>query len=123
MKIDRAYDRVLMKKVSEMLVAISGDLLKTPDSLIEIQAHLDLVAHAWNLSILPKEKEIIELQKFLKKQEPYAPSPEALKGLESEYRRIIEQKQKLYPDVLSKIKHAEAVETSKDNYIIRAYFV
>ena len=112
-----------MNKVSEMLIAISGDLLKIPDNLKEMQAHLSLVVHAWNLSILPKEKEKDELQKFIKKQKPYAPSPEDLKGLEWEYRRIIKQKRKLFPDVLSKIERAEAVETSKDNYIIRAYFL
>ena len=112
-----------MKKVSEMLIAISGDLLKTPDNLAEMQAHLSLVVHAWNLSILPKDKAKHELQKFLIKQKPYAPSPEDLKGLEWEYKRIIKQKRKLYPDVLSTVERAEAVETSKDNYIIRAYFV
>ena len=111
-----------MQKVSEMLIAISGDLLKTPDSIVEMQAHLDIVSHAWNLSLLPKSQEKDELQKFLKEQEPYAPSPEELKGLEWVYKRIIKQKHKLYPNVGSKVKHAEAIETSKDNYIIRAYF-
>ena len=112
-----------MAKVSEMLIAISGDLLQTPDSLIEMQAHLDIAAHAWNLSILPKDKEKRELQKFLREQAPYAPSPEELEGLKWVYKRIIKQKRKLYPENTSKIRHAEAVETSKDNYIIRAYFV
>ena len=111
-----------MDKVSEMLIAVSGDLLKTPDSLLEMQAHLDLVKHAWNISLLPKEKGKYELRKFLKKQERYAPGTEALKGLEWEYRRIIKQKKTLYPDVESRVEQAEAVETSKDNYIIMAYF-
>lgn len=111
-----------MKKVSEMLISISGDLLKTPDNLIEMQTHLDIVVHAWNLAILPIGKEKHELQEFIKKQEPNAPTPEDLKGLEWEYRRIIKQKRKLYPKILSKVKDAEAIETSKDNYIIRAYF-
>lgn len=112
-----------MTKISEMLIAISGDLLQTPDNLMEMQAHLDIAKHAWNLAIMPVEKEKLELQVFLKEQEPYAPSTEALKGLELEYKRIIKQKRKLYPTVLNEIKHAEAIETSKDNYIIRALFV
>jgi hypothetical protein len=111
-----------MDKLSEMLIAVSGDVLRTPDSLLEMQAHLDLVKHAWNLSLLPQEKTIYELNIFLRKQEKYAPSVEALKGLEWEYRRIIKQKRIMYPSVLNKVEHAEAVETSKDNYIIRAYF-
>ncbi|MFK7891132.1 MAG: hypothetical protein AB8B63_09995 [Granulosicoccus sp.] len=53
-----------MKKVSEMLIAISGDLLQTPDNLVEMQAHLDIARHAWNLAILSEEKEKHELKKF-----------------------------------------------------------
>lgn len=89
---------------------------------MEMQSHLELVTHAWNLAILPKEKEKYELQKYLKKQKPYAPSPEALKDLEAEYKRIIAEKRELIPKVLNEIKHGEAVETSKDNYVIRAIF-
>jgi len=112
-----------MKKISEMLIAISGDLLKTPESLVEMQAHLDIVVHAWNLAILPEENKKHQLQTFLKEQEQYAPNAEALKGLEWEYRRIINQKHRLFPEVLCEIKHAEAVEISKDDYVIRAFFV
>lgn len=112
-----------MKKISEMLIEISGGLLQSPDSLVEMQASLDIAAHAWNLSIMSKENEKYELQNFLSEQGQYAPSPEVLKELEWEYKRIIKQKRKLYPDVLSKVRHAEAVETSKGNYIIRAFFV
>ena len=111
-----------MIKVSEMLIAVSGDLLKTPDSLLEMQAHLDLVKHAWNISLMSQPRAKHKLSKFLKKQEKYAPSAEALKELEWEYRRIIKQRRTLYPDVGSKVERAEAIETSKDNYIIRAYF-
>ena len=112
-----------MDKVSEMLIAVSGDLLKTPDSLLEMQAHLDLVKHAWNLALLPQEKAKYELSKFLKQQEKYAPNAEALKGLEWEYRSIIKRKKTIYPDVVNKVERAEAVETSKNNYIIRAIFL
>lgn len=111
-----------MKKVSEMLIAISGELLQTPDNLTEMNAHLDIVVHAWNLSLLPREESNNELQKFLTQQKPYAPTPEDLDGLKWEYKRIMKQKHKLFPEVQNRIRHAMARETSKDNYIIRAYF-
>lgn len=111
-----------MDKVSEMLIAVSGELLQSAESLHEMQAHLDLVKHAWNLSLLSEQARTKELKRFIKKQKKYAPSAEALKGLEWEYKRIMKQKNRLYPEVGSKIEWAEAVETSKDNYIIRAYF-
>lgn len=110
-----------MEKVSEMLIAVSGDLLQAPDNLEEMQAHLDLARHAWNMSLLPDQKAKYELKAFIKKQKKYAPNIEALKGLELEYRRIIKQRKVLYPEATRKIEVAQAIESSKDNYIIRAY--
>ena len=110
------------KKVSEMIIAVSGDLFQVVNSRNEMQAHLDLATTAWNIGTESIARRKVKLKSFLQKQKKYAPSNEALQGLEWEMRRIIKQKDKLYPDVSKKIVKAEAVETSKDNYIIRAYF-
>jgi hypothetical protein len=109
-------------KVSEMMIEVSGELLETPGSLDEMQAHLELVRQAWNMSLYSENKRKSKLKQFLQSQKPYAPSEEDLKGLEWEFRRIIKQKNVLFPEVKSKIEYAQAIETSKDNYIIRAYF-
>ena len=111
-----------MEKVSEMILAVSGELLKVPENQPEMQAHLELVKLAWNMTLYSEKKRKGKLKKFIESQKPYAPSIEELKGLEWEIRRIMKQKDKLFPSVKKKIKIAEAVETSKDNYIIRAYF-
>lgn len=111
-----------MEKVSEMLIAISGDLLTSADSLDEIQAHLDLVKTAWNMSLLPEKKRNGKLKKFIKFQSPHAPSKEALRGLELELRRIMKQKDKSFPGVNRKVEMAAAIEVGKDDYIIRAHF-
>ena len=42
--------------------------------------------------------------------------------LEWEYKRTMRQRETRYPSENRKIVIAEAMETSKDNYIIRAYF-
>jgi hypothetical protein len=84
------------QKVSAMMIDVAGDLLKTPESQ--------------------------EIKSFIKKQKKYAPSKDALKGLAWEIRRVIKQKDKLYPAVNNKIILAEAIETGVDDYIIRAYF-
>lgn len=109
-------------KVSEMLINVGGDLLRVVDSQQEMQSHLDLVKIAWNMAIYSQPKRKAKLKRFIKKQEEYAPSVEALKGLEWEIRRIIKQKDRLYPEINSKVVMAEAVEKGKDDYIIRAYF-
>ena len=113
---------VAIKKVSEMIVDVSGDLFQVVDNREEMQAHLDLVSDAWNMALNDSSKRKTLLKKFLKKQQKYAPSIEALKGLEWEIRRIMKQKDRLFPEVDKKIVKAEAVETGVDEYIIRAYF-
>ncbi len=111
-----------MQKVSEMILAVAGDLLKVPDSREEMQAHLELVKHAWNMSLYSEKGREGKLKRFIESQRPHAPGIEELKGLEWEFRRIMKQKDILFPSVKKKIAIAEAIETSKDNYIIRAYF-
>ena len=111
-----------MKKVSEMMVAVGGDLLSQVDSLEEMQAHLDLVRDAWNMSLYSENKRKVKLKRFIESQKPYAPNQEALLGLEWEYKRIIQQRLKKFPLVKNKIIAAEGIEVAKDDYIIRAYF-
>jgi hypothetical protein len=111
-----------MQKVSEMMIAVGGNLLLEAGSLEDMQARLDLVKHAWNISLYSENKSRAKLKSFIKSQKSFAPSEEALMELEWEYKRIMKQKQKLYPSIKEKVVIAEAVETSKDDYIIRAYF-
>ena len=105
-----------------MLIKVGGDLLQVVKNKQEMQAHLDLVKTAWNMAIKPQSKKQIALKRFIKKQRKYAPSIEALKGLEWELRRIIKQKDILYPEISNRIVFAEAIDNGNDNYTIRAYF-
>jgi len=111
-----------LEKVSEMLIAVGGDLLENVNNLEEMQAHLDLVKTAWNMSLCSGKKRNGRLHKFIESQRPYAPSIEALEGLERMFMRIMKQKDELFPAIKKKVEFATAIETSKDNYIIRAYF-
>ena len=112
-----------MKKVSEMLIAVGGDLLDCVDSLEEMQAHLDLVKAAWNMSLSSGKKRNGKLKRFIESQRPHAPSNEALEGLEWELRRVMKQKDRLFPKIKKKVEFATAIEISTDDYIIRAYFI
>jgi hypothetical protein len=110
------------QKISAMMIGIASELLKTPESQEEMQAHLDLVRTAWNIAIKSDMVRKREIKAFIKKQKKYAPSKEALKGLGWEIRRVIKQKDKLYPDVNNRIITAEAVHEGGVGYVIRAYF-
>ncbi len=81
-----------MEKVSEMILAVTGDLLQVPDSQEEMQAHLELVKNAWNMSLYSEKKRKGTLKRFIESQRPCVPSIEELKGLEWEFRRIMKQK-------------------------------
>ncbi len=108
--------------VSEMLLHVGGDLLKSVNSLQEMQARLDIVKTAWNMSLNPRADRKVKLKQFIKKQREFAPNKEALKKLESEIKKIMKQKTLLYPEIESGITNAEVIEAAKDEYEIKAYF-
>ena len=110
------------ENISEMLVHVGGDLLKSAHSLQEMQARVDMVKIAWNMSLNTQEVRKIKLKQFLKKQKKFAPSKEALKSLESEIKKIIIRKLELYPGADKELERAEVVEKAKDEYEIKAYF-
>ena len=110
------------ENISTMLVHVGGDLLKFVTSRQELQSRLDIVRTAWNMSLHTKADRQLKLKRFLRKQKSVAPNKEALKGLESEIKRIIKQKIKTYPDFKDEIVNAEALEKTKNEYEIKAYF-
>jgi len=105
-----------------MLVHVGGDLLKSANSLQEMQARLDIVTTAWNISLKARPERKLALKQFMKKQKKFAPNKEALKGLESEIKRIIKEKNNLYPEIDNELVKAEAIEKEKDNYEVMAHF-
>lgn len=108
--------------VSEMLVKVGGALLQSANSLQEMQARLDIVKTAWNISLNSRLDRKSALKQFLTKQKQFAPNREALKGLEFELKRIIKQKVLLYPDIDNEIVNAEAVVQENNSYEIKAHF-
>lgn len=108
--------------ISEMLISVGGDLLKSASSLEEMQARVDIVRTAWNMSLISRTDRKVELRQFIKGQKAYAPNREALKGLESEMKRIIRQKNITYPEIDSEVVKAQATQKGQDNYQIKAHF-
>lgn len=107
---------------SQMLVDISDDLLQAVDNKREMQSRLDIIITAWNISLNSRADRPLKLKRFIRKQKSNAPSKEALKGLESEIKKIIKHKLNLYPDVDTELVRAEAIEKGNDSYDIKVYF-
>lgn len=112
-----------MKKLSEMMLAVGGDLLTAVDCVEEMQAHLNLVRTAWNIAVLPPAGRDAEIKAFIEVQRPHAPSAEALAGLEDEIRRVVGRKDKLFPEERRPVEYAQVLHKGGDDYVIRAYFV
>lgn len=108
--------------VSEMLLHVGGDFLESMTSRGELQARVDIVRTAWNIALVPLENRKRALKECLKKYRAIAPSKEALKGLESEIKEFITQKDLLYPDVTSEIVNTDVSEKGRHDYVIKAYF-
>ena len=108
----------LNENISQMLVDISGDLLQSVTHQRELQSRLDIVVTAWNMSLHSKLDRPLKLKRFLRKQKGFAPSKEALKGLEAEIKKIIKHKDNLYPDFDTELVRAEAIQQTKVPFII-----
>ncbi|HVK94064.1 MAG TPA: hypothetical protein VM571_04995 [Noviherbaspirillum sp.] len=62
------------------------------------------------------------VKRFIDSQRPHAPGLDVLQALEWEIRRILQQKERLFPTVKERIAFAEALQTDNDKYLVRAYF-
>lgn len=108
--------------VSEMLVHVGGELLNSAKNVQEMQARLDIVRTAWNMSLSSRMERKTELKQFINRQREFAPNRDALKGLEAEIKRLIKQKNLLYPDIDNEVINAEAIEKENSDYEIKAHF-
>lgn len=98
------------QNLSEMIVKVAGDFLKNAKSQPDMQARVDIVKTAWNMSLLSKLDRQLKLKRLIKKQKNNAPSKEALNMFEAEIKRIILEKIKHYPDVSDEILRTEVIE-------------
>ena len=110
------------ENISQMLVDISGDLLRSASNKQEMQSRVGIVVTGWNMSLHSRADRQLKLKRFIRKQKGVAPNKEALKGLDIEIKRVIKHKLNLYPDVSTELIRAEAIEQGQDSYEIKAYF-
>lgn len=108
--------------VSQMLVDISGELLQSVSNHKEMQARLNIVVAAWNMTLDSRANRQLKLKRFLRKQKDFAPSKEALKALESEMKTIMKHKDNLYSTVDTQLVRAQATALSNESFNIKVYF-
>ena len=110
------------ENISQMLVDISDDLLQSVDNKQEMQARLDILVTAWNMSLHTRADRPLKLKRFIRKQKGLAPSKEALKELESAIKKAMKHKLNLYPNIDTELVRAETIEQAHDTYEIKVHF-
>jgi hypothetical protein len=110
------------QNISQMLVDISGKLLQSVATRQEMQARLDIVVAAWNMTLDSRANRQLKLKRFLKKQKAFAPSKEALKALELEIKTIMKHKDNLYSAIDTVLVRAEAIAQTTESFEIKVYF-
>lgn len=112
----------ITENFSQMLVDISGDLLQSVPNQREMQSRVDMVVMAWNMSLHSRAERQLKMKRFLRKLKGTAPSKEALKGLETEIKKVIKHKLNLYPENYTELVRAEVLKHAQDNYELKVYF-
>ena len=109
-----------MKKVSQMLIDVSGEFLTSEPDPQELAIRADIAMIAWNIAILPKSHRNPVLNEYLKKLSPRAPNQEAIDSLKAEISTIIKRKIAMYPSSKEKLDRIEVIDKGSE-YTIRAY--
>jgi hypothetical protein len=110
------------QNISQMLVDIGGELLRSVTNPQEMQSRLDIVVTAWNMTLDSRANRQLKLKRFLRKQKAFAPSKDALKALESEIKTIMKHKDNLYSAMDTELVRAEAIPQTNDSFEIKVYF-
>lgn len=95
-------------KISEMLLRVAEDFLNLGDDLEHRENLLRMACSAWNIACFepPKRRELIAgyVEKF--KETNKAPEA-ACKNLEENMKQLVNEKNRLYPDVMIQILNAK----------------
>jgi hypothetical protein len=112
-------DKLKQKKVSEMLLDVAGDFLAMGEDISDKQQLLNAAASAWNIACLKGDKRQQAIKKFMKNYRKLNPAftNADYKDEEENIRLLIEQKDKLYPDVNIQIVNAFIEEIDGKNHV------
>ena len=105
-------------KMSQMIMGFAGDFIQMGETLDRQQSNLNIACVAWNISILPKQKQETALDEYLiifKKANPLA---KKIDNLCYNMELLIEEKIRLYPKNKKKILEAKIIQIDGQNQII-----
>jgi hypothetical protein len=106
-------------KISEMIIAFSGDYISMGNTIEEKHSYLNAACTAWNISILPKHERKKEISNYINEYKRLNPHVSDQSNLRHDIEKLIKQKIRMFPDVKKRIYNAEIIKNG-DEYSIFA---
>lgn len=96
----KAHKSSRKPKISEMLLKVAAGYIDLGENLEQRENYLRSACSAWNIACLPQPKRETAIKKYLEQfQKINQVAGSDYQGFEEDLRRLITQKDKLYPDV------------------------
>ena len=100
------------KKISEMVLDFAGDFIDMGDDIEDKQQYLNSAVSAWNIACLDEKTRKRSIKKYMAKYRKLnrSQSKQDYRDVEENLKLLIEQKDKLYPEVRVQIVDAQIQE-------------
>lgn len=107
------------KKISEMVGDFAGDYISLGDDIQEMQQYLHAAISTWNTACLDKKDRPRLIKFYMKSYRKINPgqNKKNYQGVEDDFKLLIKQKIKLYPDVDVQIIDAQIEEVYGKTHI------
>lgn len=110
--IKKLFNKILKVKMSELILNVAGDFINMGEDINEKQEYLNCAVSSWNIACLKKENQKAAINKYIKEYRKLNPtfSIKDFKDEEENIKLIIQQKDKLYPNINKQIAGAKIQE-------------
>ncbi len=102
-----------------MVLNFAGDYIAMGDDIEEKQQYLNSVVSAWNIASLDEKARKRSIKKYMAEYRKLNPrqSKRDFRDVEKDFRLLIKQKDKLYPEIRVQIVEAHIKEINGKNHV------
>jgi hypothetical protein len=107
-------------KISQMIIEFAGDYINLGDTVDEMQNYLNVSCISWNISLLPKNKQEIAIDFFIKKYMKKNPDIYNFDDIKHDIKLLIKSKCDNFPEEKYTIESA-LIKEYEDEYRITVF--
>jgi len=107
------------EKISKMVLDFAGDFIAMGEDIEEKQQYLNSAVSAWNIACLDEKSRERSIKKYMAEYRKLNPtqSKRDFRDVEEDFRLLITQKEKLYPEIRIQIVGARIQEINGKNHV------